>query len=66
MTDVGYDISSGDVTSVNKCINGGVGVIVGGNICWDVSSNVGAIVDVYVVGELGSCDNVGYELKVEN
>ena len=41
-------------------------MIVGGNIVWDVGRNVGASVDVYVVGKAGSGDYGRAELKVKD
>ena len=40
-------------------------MIVGGNLGWDSGRNVGASVDIYVFGKLGSGDDGGYDLKVE-
>ena len=40
-------------------------MIVGGNLGWDAGRNVGASVDIYVFGKLGSGDDGGYDLKVE-
>ena len=41
-------------SSVSKCIKGGVGFIVVGNVGWDVCRTVGDRFDNDVVGEVGS------------
>ena len=53
------DIGSVDVNSVSKCIKGGFGVIVCGNVGWDTGRNVGVSVDIEVIGEVGIGDYGG-------